>query len=78
MTSEEKLNSITRLVILLTLLGYLITKTFKIVVTGIVTLAAIVILFSIQNMNASFNLYENFSHNKWFFDKLSRLFPNAG
>jgi len=53
MTSEEKLNSITRLVILLTLLGYLITKTFKIVVTGVVTLAAIVILFSIQNMNVA-------------------------
>jgi hypothetical protein len=53
MTSEEKLNSITRLVIILTLLGYLITRTLKIVVTGAVTLAAIVILYNIQNMNVT-------------------------
>lgn len=49
MTSEEKLNSITRLVLLLTLLGYLITKTIKILITGLVTLAAILILYQIQS-----------------------------
>jgi hypothetical protein len=51
MSSEEKLNSITRLVIILTLLGYLITKTKKIIITGAVTLAAIIILYKIQSMN---------------------------
>lgn len=51
MSSEEKLNSITRLVIILTLLGYLITKTTKIIITGAVTLAAIVILYKIQRVN---------------------------
>ena len=50
MTSEEKLNSITRLVLILTLLGYLITRTFKIIITGVVTLAAIVLLYSVQTM----------------------------
>ena len=48
MTSAEKLNAITRLVLILTLLGYLITKTAKIIITGIITLAAIVFLFKIQ------------------------------
>jgi len=44
MTTNQKLNAITRLVILLTLLGYLITKTFKILITGLVTLLSIIIL----------------------------------
>lgn len=52
MSSEEKLNSITRLVLILTLLGYLITKTTKIIITGGVTLAAIVILYKIQHVNS--------------------------
>ena len=52
MTSEEKLNSITRLVLILTLLGYLITRTFKIIITGAVTLAAILVLYKIQNRNS--------------------------
>ena len=53
MTSEEKLNSITRLVLILTLLGYLFTRTIKIVITGAVTLAVIIILYKIQNVNTS-------------------------
>ena len=48
MSSSEKLNAISRLVIILTLLGYLITRTLKIIVTGVVTLGAIILLFEIQ------------------------------
>jgi hypothetical protein len=48
MSSNEKLNAITRLVIILTILGYLITQKYKIVVTGVVTIVAIVLLFIIQ------------------------------
>ena len=44
MNTNDKLNAITRLVIILTVLGYLITNTPKIIVTGIVTLACIAIL----------------------------------
>jgi len=40
-----KLNAITRLVIILTLLGYLFTRNVKIVVTGIITMGIIVILY---------------------------------
>ena len=44
MSSEEKLNAITRLVIILTILGYLFTQTFKIIITGVVTLGVIILL----------------------------------
>ena len=49
MTTEEKINAITRLVILLTFLGYLLTLTFKIVYIGLITLASIIILYLVQN-----------------------------
>ena len=48
MTVEEKLNAITRLVLLLTLLGYLISKTLKIVVTGLITVASLIFLYKVQ------------------------------
>lgn len=47
MTFEAKLNSVTRLIIILTVLGYFITKTFKIVLSGLVTLGAIILLYLI-------------------------------
>lgn len=48
MTSNEKLNSITRLIIILTILGYLITEKNKIILTGVVTIVSIVLLFVIK------------------------------
>ena len=48
MGSNEKLNAITRLVIILTFLRYLISLTYKIIITGAVTLAAIILLYTIQ------------------------------
>lgn len=53
MSSEEKLNAITRLVILLTILGYLLTQTYKIVITGLVTLAVIILLYFINRNKVS-------------------------
>jgi hypothetical protein len=44
MDNNDKLNAITRLVIIFTILGYLVTQTSKILVTGIATLIAIIIL----------------------------------
>lgn len=44
MSVNEKLNSITRLVILLTILGYLVTGNFRVVITGVVTIIAIAVL----------------------------------
>lgn len=55
MSPEEKLNAVSRLVILLTILGYLITQTFKIIITGVVTLAVLVLLYNINKTNKSSN-----------------------
>jgi hypothetical protein len=53
MSPEEKLNAVSRLVIVLTILGYLLTQTFKIVVTGLVTLAVLVLLYNINKNKKS-------------------------
>lgn len=52
---ECKLNAITRLVILLTILGYLFTRTIKILITGIITIGIIVILYKIQHKKKKLN-----------------------
>ena len=48
MSSDEKLNAITRLVVILTAVGYLLTRTARILVTGIITILAIVVLRKTQ------------------------------
>jgi len=45
MSYEQKLNAITRLIILLTILGYILTKSYKIILVGLVTIAGIFFLF---------------------------------
>ena len=49
MSFEAKLNAITRLVIVLTILGYLITKNSKIMLSGLVTLGAIILLYKLKS-----------------------------
>ena len=49
MSMERKLNAITRLIVLLTLLGYLVTRKEKFLITGVITLVVIVILYFIQS-----------------------------
>jgi hypothetical protein len=44
MSFTEKLNSISRLVIMLTLLGYILTQNIKILLSGLVTLGTIILL----------------------------------
>jgi hypothetical protein len=53
MIAEEKLNAITRLILLLTLLGYLITRKIKFVITGLITIAALIILYKVQQQQQS-------------------------
>jgi hypothetical protein len=48
MSFAEKLNAISRLVILLTLFGYLFTKNNKILLSGLVTLGTIIFLYEIK------------------------------
>ena len=48
MTYEEKVNAVTRLVILLTGLGFLLTFSYKIIFIGLTTLAIISVLYFAQ------------------------------
>ena len=53
MSVEQKLNAITRLVLLLTILGFLVTNNINIIFTGVITLAIFVILYKTQyNLNS--------------------------
>lgn len=65
MSFEEKLNAMTRLVIIMTLLGYLITKKNKFIITGIITILAIIFLYKIKtepNSKKTINIKEGFSN----------------
>lgn len=65
MSFEDKLNAMTRLVIVMTLLGYLITKKNKFIITGIITLLAIIFLYKIKtepNSKKIINIKEGFSN----------------
>ena len=58
MNYEEKLNSITRLIILITVLGYILTMSIRILVAGIITLVLIFALFKMKkqkNIKNAFN-----------------------
>ena len=48
MSINEKVNSITRLVIILTFLGYMLTFSYKILLIGIITLSFIVVIYLLQ------------------------------
>jgi hypothetical protein len=63
MSVEEKINAISRLIIILTFLGYLLTQTIKIVVTGVITLGVLVLLYNVRNRSKFDNskIVENFS-----------------
>jgi hypothetical protein len=50
---EQKLNAITRLIILITILGYILTMSPRIFVIGGLTLAAIVVLFKIRKQKVT-------------------------
>ena len=53
MATESKLNAITRLIVLLTILGFLVTRKEKFIITGIVTLVVIVIVYHITKKRFS-------------------------
>ena len=59
MSFAEKLNAISRLVIILTLLGYLITKNIKILLSGFVTLGTIILLFLLKKKDSKKEYFTN-------------------
>uniref|UniRef100_A0A6C0KNS9 Minor capsid protein P9 transmembrane helices domain-containing protein n=1 Tax=viral metagenome TaxID=1070528 RepID=A0A6C0KNS9_9ZZZZ len=75
MTREQKLNAITRLVILLTLAGFFLSNNYKILVTGIVSIVFLIITYKILNKDANVKLNETFS-NQNIYDKVKHNFTN--
>lgn len=67
MTTEEKLNVISRLVIILTFLGYLITMSYNIFIIGLITLGIVAFLYNYQNkketIETKYKTKEGFSTN---------------
>ena len=45
MSRNEKINPITRLVIILTILGFVVTQTYNFLLTGLITLGVIAMLY---------------------------------
>jgi len=75
MTREQKLNAITRLVILLTVAGFVVSHSYKIIATGVVSIIFLILTYKILNNNSNNlsqkiketfsneNIYENVKHN---------------
>lgn len=64
MCYERKINSITRLIIILTVLGYILTMSLKIIIVGIITLLAIYLLIKVNKQKLSKEiLSEGFKNN---------------
>jgi hypothetical protein len=61
MSFSDKLNAISRLVIILTLIGYVLSKNIKIMLSGLATLGSIIFLYLIKSKIA--NKKEGFTRN---------------
>jgi len=64
MTYEQKLNSITRLIVLLTILGFIFTMNIKLLFIGIITISVIFVLFNISKNNHTKESFENNDNSK--------------
>lgn len=62
MNFEERLNAMTRLVILLTILGYMISLSSKIFIVGLTAIISILILYTIQSHRNINNSKEGFNN----------------
>jgi len=60
MCYEQKLNSITRLIILLTILGYIFTMSKKVLAVGVLTLLIIYVLYCMRKKKVSNDMLEGF------------------
>lgn len=60
MCYEQKLNAISRLIILLTILGYILTMSKRILAVGALTLLVIFVLYSMRKQKITKDMLENF------------------
>ena len=76
MTREEKINAITRLVILLTLIGFLFLNNIKILITGIIAILILLFTYYILNKNANLNKFKETFSNEQIYEKIKHNFSN--
>ena len=63
MSVNEKINAITRLVIMLTILGFFFTQSINFIITGVITLGVIVLLYYARDLkNKRENIKEAFTN----------------
>ena len=60
MCYEQKLNAISRLIILLTILGYILTMYKRFLIVFLLTLLVIFVLYNMRNKKVTKNMLENF------------------
>lgn len=60
MCYEQKLNAVTRLIILLTILGYILTMSKRVLAVGAITLLVIFILYNMRKQKLTKDMLENF------------------
>lgn len=60
MCYEQKLNSVSRLIVLLTILGYILTMSKRVLAVGALTLLVIFVLYSMRKEKLTKNMLENF------------------
>ena len=60
MCYEQKLNSISRLIILLTILGYILTMSKRVLAVGALTLLVIFVLYNMRKQKITKEMLENF------------------
>ena len=60
MCYEEKLNAISRLIIILTILGYILTMSKRVLVVGALTLVVIFVLYNMRKQKLTKDMLENF------------------
>ena len=76
MTREQKINAITRLVILLTLIGFLFLNNIKILITGIIALLILLFTYYVLNKNANLNNIKETFSNEEMYEKVKHNFTN--
>lgn len=73
MCYEQKLNAISRFIILLSILGYILTLSKKILAVGVITLLMIYILYSTRKQKLTKEMLENFDVQG---NEVTRMFDN--
>ena len=76
MNYEQKLNAITRLIIIITILGYILTSSVRILVTGIVTIVVIFVMYKMRKQKLTSEIMKErtkMSGNQASFDNTKKI-----